>query len=167
MRSVNLRCFFRFTGCFIKIREYSLSYYLPIYGGRRDRFMPFPKGISRSGTQTNFVNLETIYLATVSLSIINQRSPNSVVAKVLNSDIIVNKFELQSCYYTNTLGKYADCISCRSPPQKGCFGYYTKLYLVIRLKFWNCGGCTIHHYYSRGSFCCVKGNVLDCNIGVK
>ena len=33
------------TSCFTKAKEHSLPYYLPISGGWRDRFMPFPRAL--------------------------------------------------------------------------------------------------------------------------
>ena len=34
---------FSLTGCFIKAKNSSLPYYLPIVGERTDEFMPFPR----------------------------------------------------------------------------------------------------------------------------
>ena len=44
--------FFSYTGCLIKDREPSLSYYLPVVGGRSGGFMPFPRALAISEVQT-------------------------------------------------------------------------------------------------------------------
>ena len=40
------------TGCLSKAKEPNLPYYLPRADGRRDGFMPFPRVLARSETQT-------------------------------------------------------------------------------------------------------------------
>ena len=46
---------FSFSSCLIKAEEHSLSYYLPIAGGRIIGFIPFPRVISAMGNAVSLV----------------------------------------------------------------------------------------------------------------
>ena len=105
LTGLNSEFSFSSTSCLTKAEEPSLSYYLPIAGGRIIGFIPFPGVLVLCEMQSVSSRIWT----RIPVSISNDDNHYTTMIKAMGRGIVVSELEFQLHYYvhfqTNTLGK--------------------------------------------------------------
>ena len=109
------------------VKEFSLTYYLPIAEEKTDGFMPSSRTLmqckmqttsSRIWTWTHFFQQSPLYQ--MCLQIYQGESPMVKWLITLPCDIVISKFKLQSCNYIHfQTGTLLKCMNPFNPPAMG------------------------------------------------